>query len=188
MQIERSATSLSWIPSDSIPGLLKVPFSEGLMHYDPPPPLTIIDVEGMRRRGEFRFANILRAWIGVEDGTIRECGYSGAGLMGLTAVTVGSLNVLLPTKANQEIRREPEVTADAVRFVQTAGQNALREVERSDHNHGMAGNRAGARGRTAWAAGRRAGRPGQGERQARGIHQGTRLPVHMRTSARCRPT
>jgi hypothetical protein len=121
MQIERSATSLSWIPSDSIPGLLKVPFSEGLMHYDPPPPLTITDVEGMRRRGEFRFANILRAWIGVEDGTIRECGYSGGGLMGLTPVTVGSLNVLLPTKANQEIRREPEVTAEAVRFVQTAG-------------------------------------------------------------------
>jgi Cyclic nucleotide-binding domain len=121
MQIVRSATSISWIPSDSIPGLLRVPFSEGVMHYDPPPPLTITDLEGMRRRGEFRFANILRAWIDVEDGKIRGCGYASGLLMGLTPITVGSLNVLLPTKANPEIRREPEVTADAVRFVQTAG-------------------------------------------------------------------
>ena len=121
MQIERSATSLSWIPSDSIPGLLKVPFSKGVMHYDPPPPLTLTDLEGMRRRGEFRFANLLRAWIDVEDGTIRGCGYAGGLIMGLTPITVGSLRVLLPTKANPELRREPEVTADTARFVQTAG-------------------------------------------------------------------
>jgi hypothetical protein len=72
MQIERSATSISWIPSDSIPGLLKVPFREGVMHYDPPPPLAITHLAGMRRRGEFRFANVLRTWIDVEDGKIRD--------------------------------------------------------------------------------------------------------------------
>ena len=121
MQIERSATSISWIPSESMPVSLKVPLEQGVMHYDPPPPLTITDLEGMRRRGEFRFANVLRAWIDVEDGTIRDCGYAGGLIMGLTPITVGSLRVLLPTKANPEIRREPEVTADAVRFVQTAG-------------------------------------------------------------------
>jgi hypothetical protein len=121
MQIERSATSISWIPSDSIPAPLKIPFEQGVMHYDPPPPLTITDLEGMRRRGEFRFANILRAWIDVQDGKIRDYGYSGGLLMGLTPVSIGSLNMLLPTKANQELRPEPEVTADAVRFVQTAG-------------------------------------------------------------------
>jgi Cyclic nucleotide-binding domain len=121
MQIERSATSISWIPSDSIPGLLKVPFREGVMHYDPPPPLAITDLDGMRRRGEFRFANILRAWIDVEDGTIRDYGHAGGVLMGLTPISVGSLNVLLPTKANQEIRQVPEATRYAVRFVQTAG-------------------------------------------------------------------
>lgn len=121
MQIERSATSISWIPSDSIPGLLKVPFSGGVMHYDPPPPLTLTDLEGMRRRGEFRFANVLRAWIDVQDGRIRDCGYAGGLVMGLTPISVGSLTMLLPTKANPEIRREPEVSGDAVRFVQTAG-------------------------------------------------------------------
>ena len=128
MQIERSATSISWIPSDSIPAPLKIPFEQGLMHYDPPPPLTITDVEGMRRRGEFRFANLLRAWIDVEDGTIRDCAYAGGLLTGLTPVSVGSLSMMLPTKANQEIRREPEVTADAVRFVQTAGGRPLFSV------------------------------------------------------------
>jgi hypothetical protein len=66
MQIERSATSISWIPSDSIPGPLRLPFEHGVMHYDPPPPLTITDLEGMRRRGQFRFANVMRAWINVE--------------------------------------------------------------------------------------------------------------------------
>ncbi|HEV2258482.1 MAG TPA: cyclic nucleotide-binding domain-containing protein [Streptosporangiaceae bacterium] len=91
------------------------------MHYDPPPPLTVTDLEGMRRRGEFRFGNILRAWIDVEDGMIRDYGYAGGVLMGLTPVTVGTLSVMLPTKANAEIRKEPEATADAVRFVQTAG-------------------------------------------------------------------
>jgi hypothetical protein len=50
MQIAQSATSVSWIPSDSVRGLLKVQFSGGVMHYDPPPPLTLTDLEGMRRR------------------------------------------------------------------------------------------------------------------------------------------
>jgi cyclic nucleotide-binding protein len=128
MQIERSATSISWIPSESLPAPLKIPWEQGLMHYDPPPPLTITDLEGMRRRGEFRFANLLRAWIDVEDGRIRDCGYAGGLLTGLTPISVGSLNMLLPTKANPEIRREPEVTADTVRFVQTAGCRPLFSV------------------------------------------------------------
>jgi hypothetical protein len=121
MQIERSATSISWIPSESIPAPLKLPFEQGMMHYDPPPPLTVTDLEGMRRRGEFRFANILRAWVDVEDGTIRDYGYAGGVLMGLTPVTVGTLSAMLPTKANTEIQEKPESTGDAVRFVQTAG-------------------------------------------------------------------
>ena len=74
MQITRSATSISWIPSASVPAPLKVPFEHGVMHYDPPPPLAITDLAGMRRRGEFRSANILRAWIDAQDGTIRDYG------------------------------------------------------------------------------------------------------------------
>jgi Cyclic nucleotide-binding domain len=121
MRIERSATSISWIPSESIPGLLKLPFARGVMHYDPPPPLSLTDVEGMRRRGEFRFANRLSAYIDVEDGRITGCGYTGGKLMGLTPITAGPLRVMLPTKGNRDIQWQPAITTDQVTFVQTAG-------------------------------------------------------------------
>jgi hypothetical protein len=121
MQVARSATSISWIPSDSIPGLLKLPMEKGLMHYDPPPPLTVTDLEPMRRRGEFRFANILRAWIHIEGGRIHDYGYAGGVIMGLTPITAGPLKVMLPTKANTVIQHSPQITGDAVTFVQTAG-------------------------------------------------------------------
>ena len=49
------------------------------MHYGPPPPLAITDLEPMRKRGELRFANRLSTWIEVEDGNITGSGYSGAG-------------------------------------------------------------------------------------------------------------
>jgi hypothetical protein len=91
------------------------------MHYDPPPPLTITDLDGMRRRGEFRFANRLGAWIEVEDGEIRDCGYSGGLTMGLTPITAGRLRVMLPTKGNPEIRHMPQLTTDEATFVQTCG-------------------------------------------------------------------
>lgn len=121
MQIARSATSISWIPSESIPGALRLLMDKGLMHYDPPPPLTVTDLEAMRRRGEFRFANILRAWIDVEDGKIQDYGYAGGVRMGLTPISAGPVRVMLPAKANPVIRHEPQVSGDAVRFVQTAG-------------------------------------------------------------------
>lgn len=121
MRIERTATTVSWIPSDSIPGLLRVPFERRLMHYDPPPPLTLTDLPGMRRRGEFRFANELRAWIDVEDDAITDCGYAGGLTMGVTPITAGPLRVMLPTKGNPEIRRTPQVIDTQATFIQTCG-------------------------------------------------------------------
>src|SRR3974390_2529867 len=121
MRIERTATSLSWIPSGSLPPLVRIPFERRFMHYDPPPPLMITDLESMRRRGEFRFANRLSAWIEVKDGRVIDCGYSGGLIMGVTPFTVGPLRVNLPTKRNPEIRHTPQVIGDEVTFVQTAG-------------------------------------------------------------------
>jgi Cyclic nucleotide-binding domain len=121
VRIERSATTVSWIPSDSVPGLLRLPFARGIMHYDPPPPLTLADVEEMRRRGEFRAANRLRAYIDVDDGRIVGAGYTGRPLMGLTPITVGALRIMLPAKANRDIQWQPEVRAGEATFVQTAG-------------------------------------------------------------------
>ena len=121
MRIERSTTSISWIPSDSIPGLLRLPFDRGVMHYDPPPSLTLDDVEGMRRRGEFRLANRLSAYVEVEDGQITGYGYTGGKVMGLTPLTAGPLRVMLPTIGHRDIQWQPAVSGDEVTFVQTAG-------------------------------------------------------------------
>ena len=38
MRIESSVTSVSWIPSEAIEGLAKLPFEAGLTHYDQAPP------------------------------------------------------------------------------------------------------------------------------------------------------
>ena len=91
------------------------------MHYDPPPPLTLSDVDGMRRRGEFRFANRVGAYIDVEDGRIAGAGYRGGVLMGLTPITAGPLRVMLPAKANRDIQWQPAIGATEATFVQTAG-------------------------------------------------------------------
>ena len=121
MRIERSTTSVSWIPSESLPPLVRIPFDKGFMHYDPPPPLTLTDLELMRKHGEFRFANRLSVWIDVEDGKITNSGYSGGIVMGVTPFTMGPLWVMLPTKRNPEIQHVPQVIGDEVTFVQTAG-------------------------------------------------------------------
>jgi hypothetical protein len=38
MRIESSVTSVSWIPSEAITGMAKVPFEAGFTHYDVPRP------------------------------------------------------------------------------------------------------------------------------------------------------
>src|SRR5690348_14053568 len=38
MRIESSVTSLSWIPSEAISGVMRLPFDLGPVHYDDPPP------------------------------------------------------------------------------------------------------------------------------------------------------
>ena len=66
MRVESSVTSISWIPSEAIAGMTKMPFEIGMAHYDPPPPDVIEDLEALRLADRFRFANRLSAWI--EDG------------------------------------------------------------------------------------------------------------------------
>ena len=38
MRFEGSVTAISWIPSEAIEGLPKLPFELGVGHYDEPPP------------------------------------------------------------------------------------------------------------------------------------------------------
>src|SRR3954470_3996768 len=96
MRIESSVTAISWIPSDAIEGMPKVPFELGIGHYDEPPPDSLQDgdLERLRDDDRFREANFLKAWVEVEDGKIVDHGYSGGGLVGSTTFQVGPKSVV----------------------------------------------------------------------------------------------
>jgi hypothetical protein len=122
MRIESSILSLSWIPSEAIAGMTKLPFEMGVSHYDPPPPDRVDDLEALRAAGRFRFANELRAWIEVDaDGRIESWGQSGQGYISSTILQVGPKALDFPAVAFPDLQPEPEVSETAVRFVQTAG-------------------------------------------------------------------
>ncbi|HEY1826818.1 MAG TPA: cyclic nucleotide-binding domain-containing protein [Acidimicrobiales bacterium] len=115
-------TSLSWIPTEAIPGAQRLVFDSGITHYDPPPPSEGMEVEALREADRFRFANILSAWIDIDDsGTITGCGYSGGGVMGSTLVNLGGAKHRFAAVQLPDIQREPERGPDWVRFVQTTG-------------------------------------------------------------------
>ena len=120
MRIESSVTSISWIPSEAVTGMTKLPFEVGVTHYDNPPPDVIDDLEGLGAADGFRFANRLRAWIEVENGKIVDHAYAGGAVMGSTTVRLGK-QATFQAIGFPELQREPEVTPTSVRFVQTAG-------------------------------------------------------------------
>ncbi len=118
---ESSVTAISWIPSEAISGPSKIPFEFGVTHYDQPPPDHLDDIEQLRRTDRFREANELRAFVEVEDGRIVGHGHLGQGHIGATTVRVGPAAIRFPAVHLPDIRPEPEVGPDAVRFVQTVG-------------------------------------------------------------------
>jgi hypothetical protein len=126
MRIESSVTAISWIPSDAIEGMPKLPFELGVARYDEPPPdrLEEGDLERLRAEDRFREANHLAAWIEVEDGKIVGQGYEGTGLVGSTTFSLGITDITIPGVAFEVLRNEPEVQANGVRFVQTVGGRA----------------------------------------------------------------
>jgi hypothetical protein len=121
VRIESSVTSLSWIPSEAVGGMTKMPFETGLAHYDPPPPDVIEDLDELQREGRFRFANRLTAWIEVEGGRITGHGQSGGGLLCSTVIQLGKKQVAFEAVALPDLRPEPEVGDSEVTFLQTAG-------------------------------------------------------------------
>ena len=121
MRIESSVTSVSWIPSEAIEGLAKLPFKAGFTHYDQPPPDVLDDLDAWRRNDRFREANELRAFIEVEDGRIVAFGHLGKGHIGATTVRVGPAAVTFPAVHLPDLQPEPVVGPASVRFVQTVG-------------------------------------------------------------------
>jgi hypothetical protein len=126
MRIESSVTAISWIPSDAIEGMPKLPFELGVARYDAPPPehLEEGDLERLRTEDRFREANLLAAWVEVEDGKIAGHGYEGTGLVGSATFSLGVTDITIPGVAFEVLRQEPEVSDGAVRFVQTVGGRA----------------------------------------------------------------
>jgi hypothetical protein len=126
MRIESSVTAISWIPSEAIEGMPKIPFELGIGHYDEPPPthLGSGELERLRDSDRFREANELKAWIEVEDGKIVSFGNEGRGLVGSTTFRLGPKSLVFEGVPFETLQPEPEVSDDAVRFVQTVGGRA----------------------------------------------------------------
>jgi hypothetical protein len=122
MRIESSVTSLSWIPSEAVRGATRVAFDAGFTHYDEPPPDVIEDLEALRDADRFRFANLLSAWMEVDDqGAVTGHGYTGGGLMGSTTAGVSRFRREFEAVALPDIQAPPVVGDGWVRFSQTAG-------------------------------------------------------------------
>jgi cyclic nucleotide-binding protein len=122
MRIESSVTSITWIPSEAIDGMPKLPFQWGIAHYDEPPHDRLLDIDAMHEKDMFREANELKAWIEVDDdGMITDCGYSGRGRVGVTRIKLFRREIAFPAVQYPLIQAEPERLDGAVRFVQSAG-------------------------------------------------------------------
>lgn len=123
MRHESSVTSISWIPSEAIKGVMRVPMDIGVGHYDPAPPDAITDdtLDELRDADRLRFANRLAAWIEVEDGRIVDAGYSGRAVVGSTTAKVGPGSITFPGFAYPIIQSDPVIENGKARFVQTAG-------------------------------------------------------------------
>jgi hypothetical protein len=123
MRVESSVVSISWIPSDAVKGMPKVPFEVGVAHYDDPPPerLGPMDLDRLTAEDAFRESNELRAWIEVEDGRIVDAGYSGGGRIGVTRVKLGGKELTIPAVAMPTLQAEPEIRDGQARFAQSAG-------------------------------------------------------------------
>lgn len=121
MRIESSVTSVTWIPSEAIKGMTKLPFEVGVTSYDEPPPDVIENLQELLESGAIRFANELRAWAEVEDGIIVGAGYSGKGHIGLTHLNLGVKKSMFPAVALPDRQATPKIMGSSVRFVQTGG-------------------------------------------------------------------
>jgi hypothetical protein len=124
MRFESSVTSLSWIPSEAVKGLTRLPFDAGVAHYDVPPPDQIGDLDELARADRYRFANELRGYIDVVDGRIVDAGYVGGGHIGSTTVRLGRKAMVFQAVMFPDMQATPSVSETAARFVQTAGGRA----------------------------------------------------------------
>ena len=126
-RFERTITTVSWIPSDLLEGMGKIATRMKMAHHDPPPPDTLgadipAAIDELRCTDRFRFANRLTAFVEVDRvGRIVGHGYNGGGVMGATTVGLGVASITVPAVLLDDLRSDPEVGPDFVRFTQTVG-------------------------------------------------------------------
>src|SRR3954449_2590834 len=122
MRVESSVTSITWIPSEAIEGMPKLPFEWGVAHYDEPPHDRLTDLDALQENDLFREANELKAWIEVDDdGKITDAGYTGGGRIGVTRLKLGRREIAFPAVQYPLLQAQPEVRDGEARFVQSAG-------------------------------------------------------------------
>jgi hypothetical protein len=121
MRVESRVTSLSWIPSEAVTGMMRLGFKAGLSHYDKPPTGTLGDLLELRGQDAFRFANQLSAWAEFEDGQVQRYGQDGGLVLGLTTVQVGPLDATFAAVPMPDLRPQPVIGDGWIRFAQTSG-------------------------------------------------------------------
>ena len=126
MRVEATATSMSWIPSESVWSGMRRGFELGLAHWDDPLPDAVEvphEVHTLCREDRFRFANVLSAWAEVEDGRVVSAGLGDASglVMGSTTVRVAKVGATFRAVSLPTLRPEPEHDDGSVRFLQTVG-------------------------------------------------------------------
>jgi hypothetical protein len=126
VRIAARGLSISWIPMESVQGVLRTGFDLGMAHFDPPPPdrvTNLDDVYRLRDQDQCRFANVVSAWIDVEDGRIVSVGRADeSGLViGSTTVRVAQAGATFRAISLPTLQPEPLSGGSSVQFVQTVG-------------------------------------------------------------------
>jgi hypothetical protein len=111
---------------ESVQGFLRTGFDLGLAHFDPPPPDHIAGLDQvyrLRDEDAFRFANVVSAWIDVEDGRVVDVGQADeSGLvMGSTTVRVAQAGATFRALSLPRLQPDPILGKSSVQFVQTVG-------------------------------------------------------------------
>jgi len=121
MRVQSEATSVSWIPSEAVTGLMTLGFATGVSHYDTPPPDELGDLLAMRDGDAFRFANRLSAWATFDGDRPTAYGRDGGLVMGSTTVRLGPVGATFAAVPMPDLAPEPEIGAGSVTYRQTCG-------------------------------------------------------------------
>lgn len=131
MRVESRVTSLSWLPSEGVTGLMRATFAMHVTEYDDPPPDVIEDAAVVDDAYGVRFANRLRAWADFDGDRPVRYEASGGVVMGRTRMRLGVRNASFAAIAMPDLRPVPDVGPGWVRFSQTCGGRTASPLPRT---------------------------------------------------------